>query len=262
MSYNRKAGFSFGILTIIGSFVYTFVMAQKKGYHQIAHLTDFATWGEYMADIYIKPWSRCPPYIYGLLIGVPFVDFLNYEKTIKNPDTKERPKKPIMAAMKEKFQKSRPFRYAFELIGVAIMLFLILIPRTLQINGSNSWDQVYHSAYLTFAKGIFCFGLSMFLLPSLLGINSYVRFILDTNFFSVIAKISFCTYLVHLMVILWHVFTYEVDYYFTQDTQWSIFAFYLLASSIIGFLMTIIVEVPFSKIERHGINLLKNKLMP
>lgn len=64
-------------VSIIGSAVFTFVMSQINGYTQITHLSDFLTWNTYFADVYIKPWARCAPYLYGLILGIAYNDFLN-----------------------------------------------------------------------------------------------------------------------------------------------------------------------------------------
>ncbi len=38
---------------------------------------------KYQLDVYFKPWGRCPPYLYGLLLGIFYSDFLNFEKKSK-----------------------------------------------------------------------------------------------------------------------------------------------------------------------------------
>lgn len=85
----------------------------------------------------------------------------------------------------------------FEFSGVLILCFVILVPRTAQ-GDDHHWSQLAHSLYLTYAKIFYVFGVALIVLPSLLGINTFVRFILDTKAFNFIAKISFWTYLVHL----------------------------------------------------------------
>ena len=95
--------------------------------------------------------------------------------------------------MKKKFTQNKVLRMAFELIGVLICLFVIFIQRTNQ--KELYWPQFVHSLYLTFGKPLFVIGLSFILLPSLLGIESLVHFLMDTKFFNFVGKVSFCTYL-------------------------------------------------------------------
>jgi hypothetical protein len=84
-------------------------------------------------------------------------------------------------------------------MGIGIMIFLVMIPRTLQVG--TTWSQDLHSLYLSLAKFLFVLGLGLTILPSLLGCKkSIIMFMMDTWFFNFIAKISFCTYLVHLII--------------------------------------------------------------
>lgn len=75
----------------------------------------------------------------------------------------------------------------------------MLIVRTAQ-GDDHHWPQLAHSLYLTYGKLFYVLGVAMIILPSLLGANTFVRFILDTKIFNFIAKISFWTYLVHLTI--------------------------------------------------------------
>ena len=87
-----------------------------------------------------------------------------------------------------------------EWTGIGIMIFLITIVRTLQVG--NEWPQYLHSLYQSLAKLIFVIGLSLTILPSLLGCkDSVIDFVMDTKLFNFIAKISFCTYLIHLTIL-------------------------------------------------------------
>jgi peptidoglycan/LPS O-acetylase OafA/YrhL len=57
---------------------------------------------------------------------------------------------------------------------------------------------MYHSV----AKILFVMALCTTIMPSILGCkNSIISWSMDTNFFNFIAKISFCTYLIHLTVL-------------------------------------------------------------
>lgn len=129
------------------------------------------------------------------------------------------------------------------------MLFVMFTPRMQQLN-QNAWPQLIHSLYLSLGKIIFVMGLSMLILPSLLGVKSWVIFCMDTKFFNFIAKISFCTYLLHLLVIQWLINGRSVDYYYTTMSMHVIFVFICLISLILGFILVLMVEVPFAKLTK------------
>lgn len=81
------------------------------------------------------------------------------------------------------------------------MAFIVFIPRTLQVD--ITWPQIYHSLYAALTRFLFVFGLALTILPSLLGNKkSIVIFLMDTKIFNFIAKISYCTYLLHLIIII------------------------------------------------------------
>ena len=64
-------------------------------------------------------------------------------------------------------------------------------------------------------------GLSLLILPSLLGIDSIVKFVLDTKLFNFIAKTSYCTYLVHLIVITYICTNRKIDFYYDLLSSFS-----------------------------------------
>ncbi len=205
----------------------------------VAHLRDFAKWNRYFPDVYIKPWSRCPPYLYGLVLGAFYVEYLNAVK--KEEDH-------FLIRFGEKLKSSRKIKWTLEIVGVVVMLFVLLIPRTLQVG--YVWPQFLVSAFLTFSKIAFVIGLSVTITPSLLGVPSMVIFLMDTKFFNVIGKISFWTYLIHYMVLTRTDYVSKVDFYYSSITCIPYYAAHAFGALFFGFVGTMLVEVPFSKLEK------------
>lgn len=151
--------------------------------------------------------------------------------------------------IKEKFEASRKLKNASQLLGLAIIFFIIYIPRTLQVG--YEWPQVVHSLYLTTTKLFFVMGVALLVTPSLLGIkNDMVFFIADTKFFHYIGKISFWTYLIHYMFVLHVSYTQRVDFYYDTRDIFSLYMPVAMLSMLFGALGTLLVEVPFAKIEQ------------
>lgn len=67
---NRKAGYIALSVTILISLSLNIYEAQVNEYVQVTHLIDFRKWSRYFPDVYIKPWTRCPPYLMGLIFGL------------------------------------------------------------------------------------------------------------------------------------------------------------------------------------------------
>jgi hypothetical protein len=62
------------------SLLLNFIEVQSNEYIQVTHPKDFAKWGEYFPNIYIKPWTRCPPYLIGLFFGIQYMEYIALKK--------------------------------------------------------------------------------------------------------------------------------------------------------------------------------------
>lgn len=158
--------------------------------------------------------------------------------------------------LKSLFQDKKWTRWLCELTGIALGLFLVFIPRTGQTHDRH-WPQLVHSLYLSYGKFLFAVALSLIVLPSLLGINSIVKFLLDTKFFNWVAKVSFCGYLIHLTIMLTYIGNMKVDYYYTLPSLYPLFVSHTMSALVAGFIFSLIIEIPCTKLQK---NLMK-KLM-
>jgi peptidoglycan/LPS O-acetylase OafA/YrhL len=136
-------------------------------------------------------------------------------------------------------------------------MFIILIPRTLQVD--IKWPQIAHSLYLSLGKALFVLALYLMVLPSLLGIPNFTFFIMDTKFFNFISKVSFWTYLIHYMVVLQVIYRQKIDFYYTVDDIVPIYVAVAAFSVFFGLMGTILVELPFAKLEKMLMNTLMGK---
>ena len=134
-----------------------------------------------------------------------------------------------------------------QLLGIALLLFIVLIPRTLQVG--HHWPQAIHSLYLTFGKFFFVIGVSMILTPALLKVqDDFIFFLLDTKFFNFTSKISFWTYLVHYMIIEVVAYGQKTDFYYSIGNVLYLYFGIVFISMFFGFVGTMLVEVPFAKL--------------
>ena len=136
-----------------------------------------------------------------------------------------------------------------QLFGIALLLFVVLIPRTLQVG--HKWPQTVHSLYLTFGKFVFVIGTSMILTPALLKVkDDFIFFLLDTKHFNFTSKISFWTYLVHYIVIEIVAYGQKTDFYYSIGNVLYLYFGIVIISMFFGFIGTMLVEVPFAKMEK------------
>ncbi len=127
------------------------------------------------------------------------------------------------------------------------MLFLTFIPRPLQTG--SKWPQWIHSLYWSLSKPLFVIAVFMTTLPSMLGLrHSFFDLLLNTKLFMFISRISFCTYLAHLMVVYQCIYTQNHDYYYYIQDVFVRYFGVLVICLFFGFLLTLFVEVPFSNL--------------
>lgn len=69
-SKSKFCGFGLIFLAITANFAFVMSSTYNNGYRWITHFADTAVSAQYQLDIYYKPWGRCPPYIYGLFLGI------------------------------------------------------------------------------------------------------------------------------------------------------------------------------------------------
>jgi len=129
------------------------------------------------------------------------------------------------------------------------MAFIVFIPRDLQTG--STWPQLAHSLYFCFAKIFFIIGLILTTSPSIFGIkSSFFLTLLDTSLFSFLAKISFCTYLVHLIVIYQFYTSRSFDIYYSISNGFIVYLGCLVLSCSVGFILTVLIELPCSYYQR------------
>ena len=79
-NYKKIAGYFAIAWSMLASFAYVMVSTYTNKYHNLNNVDDAATNDGYTNTLYIYPWSRAPPYLYGILCGIFYVNFLIEEK--------------------------------------------------------------------------------------------------------------------------------------------------------------------------------------
>ena len=79
-SKSRTAGYLAIFFSMAASFAFNMYYTFNHGTRHPLHTEDLVNWGTYMQNVYIKPWARCSPYLYGLALGFLYMDFVAAEK--------------------------------------------------------------------------------------------------------------------------------------------------------------------------------------
>ena len=82
---------------------------------------------------------------------------------------------------------------------------------------------------------------------------------LDNKFFNFLSKISFCVYLLHFMVVEYVHYGEKTDFYYSSANIFPLYLGIVCLSLFFGFLATIFIEVPFSKLEKMLFSVLMKK---
>ena len=100
------------------------------------------------------------------------------------------------------------------------------------------------------SKLLFTLAVAAIMLPATVGIKDIVATTFDTRFFSIVAKISFWTYLIHYIVVMRNSYNLKQSEYFTFFEVFHHYLTDLVISLFLGFVLTMVVEAPFVKLER------------
>ena len=73
---NKFGSYMLIFWSILGSWAFYMIRSYQLGAHFYGHVVDFATTGQYMGDVYVKPYARCAPYLFGLFLGIMYSRFL------------------------------------------------------------------------------------------------------------------------------------------------------------------------------------------
>ena len=73
---------------------------------------------------------------------------------------------------------------------------------------------------------------------------------MDTKFFNFVAKVSYCTYLVHMNFIYQGTATVKIELYYDPLTKYTVFVAHSVISIFFGLLFALMVEIPFVKLQK------------
>lgn len=120
------------------------------------------------------------------------------------------------------------------------------------------WPQAVHSLYNALSKPLFILGVFLTVLPSVVGIHhSFFNLVLNAKILVIIARISFCTYLIHIFILTQFIYSRTYDTYYGMLDIFVQYQGMVVLCLFFGFLMTVIVEVPLGNMLKIGMARLK-----
>lgn len=143
----------------------------------------------------------------------------------------------------DKIKNSIIIRVLFYIIGIALTQTVIwmIVP----VQQGEEWSTLAQAFYNSLNRVFFIFGVILLVFASMFGCkNDPVKFILGHAFFSPLAKVSFCLYLTHFIIIMSQIFSSRVNIYWQSFTILYHIATDIVYSLILALVLSLLVESP------------------
>ena len=243
--YIKNKGRSMNLISFLmtTSIVFAYYFSVDTGYSYLLTPSKGASTEDYMTEYYINPSVRMSPYLVGVWLGIIFREYKDGKRNFFTH-----------------LKRSRVLSLATLFFGLALLAFLVFFPRTTQ-NG-DKWTQGFAVTWNTFSRPAFALGVFFLTAPVLAGSLEGFRDFMGNYYFTVIAKLSYCGYLIHL-VFLQMIFSLPEQYYgFSQGYQ-ACLTFAVALVSLVGALVIhLLVEKPIANLEKGVFGAKKPKIVP
>ena len=202
---------------------------------------------EYFNYYYIKPYTRIAPYALGLGCGIIVYTYRKYQEICEVYDK--------YAFFVIAIQKKWYFRVAGFILGLSVINLLVFSPEssnkeTGPDNNATYWSDTQNYIYIAFERFSFGLGLSLVLLPLLLGYFKPITKLLSLYYWTVLSRFTFAIYLIHDSIIKTTVKSQKNELFFDD--------YYSISETIIAFIVSLffavpivlLIEIPCANIEK------------
>ena len=235
---NRLYGWGVFLAMTLLSVVIGGIIAYDKEFNVVLYAPENIT---YMRDFYYKPYCRVGPYCIGALAG--FVYFAFTQRQFGTSFDS------FASKVSEGIHKSTWKRYACYASG----LFLINLIIFVQYNAyqdMDKWTRIQNTSYFAFSKVVWGFGLSLVFLPMLMGHNKLVAAFLQSDWWTVLARLTFGVYLVHMVVGQIVFMSQPTTVYFSQINGLMDALFLAFMSFVVAVPLNLMIESPVINLEK------------
>jgi peptidoglycan/LPS O-acetylase OafA/YrhL len=143
----------------------------------------------------------------------------------------------------DKIDNSRIARVSMYLLGTALFLGFIFIFYPIN-NYPEDFSKFFNIMFLTFSKAIFILGMSLVLLPTLMGHNWLLRKFLSMDIFTPLARLTFGAYMVHPTFMIFMAKNTVRGEWLNVNIGIVMFICWFVVSFATSFLCTILIETP------------------
>lgn len=255
--------FSICLLTLgcFLSIVFAFVESYKQ--HWSINIYDPNFLNGYFVHYYTKPWFRCPPYFMGMILAIIWYCYYD-ENTCPFNDKKEMTTldveiplldekiltKDITAKCRGYIKNNVLFKYFLFLISASLFALTTLGERGAYTNIPPDWSNETMSFYISLSKPAWTLGLCILSLLLFLKELPIITIILENHLMSILARLTFCAYLIHPSILYWFYFSQTYPIHFNGIWYALTFLSISLASFLLSIIIYIVVERPIANLEK------------
>jgi len=202
--------------------------------------------------LYSKPWGRMGGYFVGALFGL---SYFEHDKQQKHPEFKG----TTFNNFYEKLRVSRVTSLAVATVGIGLTALFVFplgtyyqqcisVNAQVQTNCLSTFVSVLYNAV---SRPLFVFGLGLILIPTFVGRLRVIKNFLGAEIFSVLARLNYMVYMIHILVIFWYLTDSRQAYYINWVNQWFLSIGAMIVSFALSVPFSLICEVPFMNIEKY-----------
>ena len=218
----------------------------------------------YFDQYYSKPYNRVGPYVLGMACGFIIYSHRKYQDTKETYD--------CFALFIARLQEVWYVRVVSFVLGLGLINILIYSQlSTIQYPGDynqyDSWSKNQNYAFIAFERPVYGLGLSLMILPMLLGHFKCISRVLSLYLWSVLARFAFVVYLIHFPIMQIIIKSQQNvmmvnDYNTIRDT-----CYFFIVSVVCAMPIVLLIEMPVGNLERlifrrSGLQRLKEKEEP
>lgn len=215
---NKKIGWIVTFVLFFASVLTAFILVIVNDWRYPIPNPKMKPQPEFMDNFYYKPYIRASAYFMGIFSGFLYSQWKEgHEKTVQ---------------VVNYIKRSIPLRIAFYIVGIGLCEFAIWI--IIPFQTGTPWSTTAHAFYNSLNRVVFLTGVYLCVFAAMFGCkNDPSKYILGHRMFSPLAKVSFCIYLMHFIVIMGGTFNSRMDLYWEpysaiyaaiSDIFWSVIA--------------------------------------
>lgn len=175
---------------------------------------------DFFEKIYITPWCRIGPFIIGMIT------------------------KLILEEYHSTLSKIKVIFYT--IISILLAIICIYFPFY-----SNYFPKLVHIIYQSISHQIWSIAISWLIIACYTNHGGLVNKILSWSFWSVIARLSYSAYLIHVMIILVQVYNRLSTIHYQTTIIFNTFISQTFLTLLASIFVVILVETPFNLLEKH-----------